>query len=819
MENNMISLRDSIKVLGDYKLKTRPVITSYCRDGLVPSKFINGKWFVEKDYIEKALAWRETSVTLDDLLDILLSRERLSEEEWNNDKRNFAYRLQDYKFLENEYSILFPEKFVSSESVGHLEDMIVSEIEKIKKQKILISVRDASVKMGLSSYQVKQLIRNGYIEAELVNNNWCLSEKVIDKYIEKKNEYVGVYDIASEVVQNKNTLWDCDDRIDRAMLNNYLRNSEISYLLVESETINLKGDRKNSLYISLLHKEVAVEVISRYVSTYGLQSELLETLKQSEYFLSHPVNRRLLDEFEPQKTIPGMVALYDTIINSCNTEILCCTDSDVKNMMKYCSAQKKKIYKKYLSSFLRFVQENYHCEYAITIKSEKSNGLINSLPYKMEQFYAFAYMIFNESYISEKKLIDKAISKPKFSFLWLYCAWHYVAAWRKKDICNIPVIPLLSSYDDVVNKIQLGIYDDEAVKVAGLLEYYINERFTPPSKTENRQKERFLVVSIRSGLRKIIGTIYSIFCFHYHDQLVPNGGFSFNEYVEFFGDQYINIFGKKPFSNRRANKAFLGEIATITEIEQGVDNKVLGYRVASYARAHVENDAYISGVTSKYLLTKLDGLTKDEIIFELFETGFCSFVPYYLLEIIYGEDFAKLPVNEQSEVIKQWGVSANRTEEMVVYLEDCFSKADLTINQFFRNCGVEKKKELAEEMLDNILGRKAIGKETGVSCLPAARRLPCINRGREHCLGCKYAIYERTYFWKALNVVNATYNKLKNAKTDGERKKIRMMLDNDYLPSITEMIEIAKNKYGIEVDDYQKLLIDIIKKKGIEKDE
>lgn len=815
-----ICLTEVMDMLKPYNIKTRPIITDYCRKGLIPAVFENDRWLIDKDYVEKAMAWRDNELSLDELINNIVVKTTVQYDKWEKNKRNLSYHLRDIKTIKNKYSILFAEKIIDKNDLNKAEQIISKELNKVKKQNELISVKDASIRMNLSIYQAKKLIRQGYLNAELVNDNWFVNESEIDGFIKKRDEYIGIYTLAADIVKNKSVVWKLENRIDRAMLNNYIRSCELSKYIKTAEELNLHDDRRNSLFIPAIYKDKAIEIIDLYISSYGHQEELLQTLKQSEYFMTHPINQNILIEFEPQKTLPGMVALYDTIINSCEKEILDCNDEDVLKMMQYCNKQKKKIYKTYLSRFIKYCKENYNCQYSLDIKTSSDvAGVINTLPYKQEQYFAFAYMIFNENYIKNNSLVEKAIASPKCAFLWLYTAWHYIAAWRKIDICNMPIIPLLSSYEDAIEKIKLGLYDDEAVKAADLLEHYINNLYIPPSKTKNRQKERFLVVSLRTSLRKVIGIAYTLFCYHFSELKKPEGNFKINDYLEFFGDRYVRIFGMKPFSNRRANKSFLGEVATITEKKQGVDNKVLGYRVASYARAHIENDMGISTVTSKYLTTKLDGLSKDEILFELFEAGFCSFVPYYLLEIVYGESFSKLSVGDQTQIIKKWGVSANMTEEIVIYLEDCYKKADLSINQFFRNCGTEKKRELAEEMLESIINRKAIGKDKGVSCLPAARKLPCLNMKRDCCLGCKYAINEKTYFWKALNVVNEAYLRIKHAKTEGEKNKYQLMLNKEYLVGLTEMLEIAKSKYGIEVDSYQHLLGDIIKKRGIEKNE
>ena len=118
-------------------------------------------------------------------------------------------------------------------------------------------------------------------------------------------------------------------------------------------------------------------------------------------------------------------------------------------------------------------------------------------------------------------------------------------------------------------------------------------------------------------------------------------------------------------------------------------------------------------------------------------------------------------------------------------------------------------------MLINVVTKTALSKTTGISCLCAARRLPCPFMNRE-CAGCAYAIYEMSVFFHLLRKVKNMYSALAVAKTEGERRKIQMLLDNEILPAVCEVLVIAKDEYGMEVHRYKEQLVNIIRRKGIE---
>ena len=106
-------------------------------------------------------------------------------------------------------------------------------------------------------------------------------------------------------------------------------------------------------------------------------------------------------------------------------------------------------------------------------------------------------------------------------------------------------------------------------------------------------------------------------------------------------------------------------------------------------------------------------------------------------------------------------------------------------------------------MLQSIVNRNAIGKQLDVICLCAARRFPCAHPGKNECFGCEYAIYERGLFFFAIQKLKETYILLDVAKTEGEKRKIQGMLNDIYLPSIYQMLIIAKNVYGMDIDCYK----------------
>lgn len=804
-----------MKYLKKYKIKTQPIINGYCQKCKIPSVMINGKWYIEERYINNALKWRSAIKALYEIEEMCLTGFE-SEEQWIKNVRNLRYKTRKYYIENKKYSMLFVGPFISAEDEKHVVAIVREEYEWITTKKSQITIEEAAEQMGISRYRLLEMIKEGFIKGTLSKNSWFIAPEEIKNYYDKKKSYISVYEIAVKIANDK-TIFDIENRTDRAQLNAYIVSSHISNYLLTWEDIGLHDNRRNSLYFPRSMEKEAYLLIEQYILNYGKKVEIVKSLEGSSYWNTHLRTRKALEDFSYKKSDAGMAALYEIIINVINCEIMECNNQDITKMKKYAEKAPTKIYMQYLVMFVNFCKKTYQCNYTIELKYKQNKAISkadSTKPYAHNDYYKMAYMTFSDKYINENCLVQKAINSSQNSYVWLFTAMHYVCAWRKSDIEAIPVIEL--PYDNVttLKMIYKNIYRNEAIEISIRLQNEINNSNIKPKKTKDRQDERFLTIEIPTSLRMIFGTIYSIYCVQVKSGRYINKALSAGDYLRFFGEKYVQIFGNVPFSNRRANKSFLDEVVNITESQHGIDKKIMGYRVASYARAHVEGQNGISTVTSKYLETKLDGLSVDEILMQLFETGTCSFVPYFLLEIVYGKKLSDLSVYEQTEIINLSGLNAYRTEMLSKALVNAYRRTYGAVEIIFKQYKKDESKQIvAEQMLNNIVNRTALSKTIGISCLCAAKRLPCPFQNRE-CAGCSYGIYEMSFFYNAMERIRELYNKLANAQTLGEQRKIQMLLDEEALPALVEILSVAKNKYHMDIAKYQKELVSLISTKG-----
>lgn len=811
-----IPIKEAVQKLDGFSHKTQYCINNYCLEGKIDCIKKGERWYISNDLINQAVQWRSQVVPVAELLDQYLKEHTIKDTV--NFLRTIKHLIHNlYIKKEIQETLFFPGFFVKKEDVWKVEEILEKENEKRKKMEHMIPIKMAAEKMGVSEYILKGMITGGTVKAERVGGKLYLLEKEIRKFQQRQTQYIGIIDfLEDEVLKDVATVWDIEKRPNRNTLIVYLKsNPRAKELLVNWETADLHGDRRNAYYFPAYAKEVIKQELVTYLEGYGLKQKRLNMYLADEYWKSHPINKQIFKEFSEGKHVIGLAAMAEMLVEADLKEITQCADSDIRILIEYAKKQKTNVYESYAVMFIHFVRENYAHEFTINLSYDKKsrNKSINTDAYSQQEYYQIAVMTFNEQYIKNHGMIESALNNEHCAALWLYCAWLFVGAWRKSDVFgSLPVLDTPSAVEAVIDQIRGGIYGDEAVMMSAMLESEIMGRNIVPSKTRNRQKSRQLTVVIPETLREIIGTIYVINCVHHAGKkYFPMHNFKVQDFANFFGKEYTEIFGNSVISIRRANKAFLSNVAE--SVERNHANKAMGYAVASYARAHT--DAGVEGlplpaVTSRYLRHSLDGLTKDEVIVLLMEAGTCSFIPYMLLKTIYGGDFLKLPVSKQNLLIVDSGLDADNTEELLLAVTKNYVKAERMVEELIGAGGQQEQKKQARVILEHITNRTSIGKQKCTSCLRMAARKSCVYPKQSECVGCSYAILEKGVLFSLFDRIGNRMKSLTNARTDGEKKKDCMLLEQIEIPAVYEMLYALKEIYKVNISLYLQQLRKII---------
>ena len=820
MNNGKITLARMERKIAPYGAKNRQTYLKYCRNNVIQASLIDKKWYVDNQFVDSALEWRTNAVYIEDLLKDLLAQEQLESKQWLADQRNLTRKISRYWQPDNEYSVLFAGSFINPSDIETVKDIIVNEIEIVFGKNDLINTSEACKILNISDFKLKQLVTNGTIRGKYINLNWFYSLKDINAYLASTSELIGVYDFTKEICTSLITNFDFNNRSDRYQLNAFLRHSELKDYLISRKESAILGDTRNTLYFDSRNREVFQKHISEFLINYRLNRLSLKNIFQEDYWCKNEITRKAIIDFSQSRSEASIVAICNSISLCIDEELSEANNNDITCILNEVSAYGIEQYKKDFIGFIRKYREAYDCKFTLdlAIESTKKKKSIKptTLPYDYNQYFELGKLCFNEDSIKRNHLYEKAVQNSKLSYVWLFICMHYISAWRKGDIeTNLPIIHINYNWEELKDKLCEKEFDEEAINYSLLIQKRINESNILPNKTKNKQRERFLVIDIPTSLRSVFGRVYSIYCKHNEESRI-NKNITYKDYFSLLGFDYFKLFGNYSLSNRRLNKSYLNFLSDIIS-HSGISSYSMSYRVASYARAHVEPDHQLSETTSKYLMHKMDGLSVDEVLVQLLENGICSFTVRYLLEIAYGEQFQQLGFKEQAALVNQMNLTAFKAEGIARVINDSFMRSKVLLDDLFRSFRTESaKKNHAALMLKTISSRQALTNIYGLSCIILATKKSCPYRYQRSCIGCQNSIQDLAFFLILVERINTAYLKIKKAKTEATKRLLQNQIEEELLPSAYEILFLAKSQFDYDISIYTEKLIEIIERRGID---
>lgn len=812
MVNGCMRIKEAMECLAPWNPKRQPTINSYCMQDMIPAIREGDLWFIEKDYIEKAIQWRKGAVATEEILDGTEGFSDLGEEEKKWCTRKVNKMTVEYLTDEARYSILFAGRLVMQEDVPAVMETITEIVRQYVDRAAMIPVSEAAEKAGMSVYQLTSFIKSGRIKAQKIENNWYITKDELEKFIGEKALYIGLMDIVAEILPHVNTMFDMENQSNRSMLNARVRNSELSPLLVSWKDAAIKGDRRNAYFVPADSKEEFKKLLVPYLRQYGIAEKRVRMLEEDAYWQSHPKTRDAVQGFSEGKVSHGMAALMETLVENLECEIMDADDNQISSMVDYTQKALTDIYQMYIAKFLRYVKEHYDCRFTMLVdyrtgKAHKKS--INYSPYSEDEYFLFSYMNFNDDFIKEKGMVKKAAEDPKCAFLWLRNCWHYTGMWREIDIqTQIPAVSLKCTRKELKERILSGEFSEQdADNLSIMLEALIAEKQMEPHKT---RKER-LRVHFSESIRPVIGLAYACCLVHAQGEYIEGIKATAALHRWFYGSEYEKIFGNKPFMNRRANKSYADSLMTLTERTSGREHKVLGYVLVTYARGHAHRNGELSGMTHRYLSYKLDGLSDNEILMLLMEMGPCSFTVNMLLEAVYGDKYQMLPIQQQAEIVKETGLTAYTAEIASSAVLKAVRRSKKLATELLESYPTpEGQKKACQNAMVNLIEGRAASKNDGISCLNMAFLRPCSEPRCEECLGCENAILHKGAFLIVFKTLEEAYKKMHSAKTEATRDMYRALIDQKYLPAAFELLAVCKNNYNMEISQYSKQIRNLI---------
>lgn len=487
---------------------------------------------------------------------------------------------------------------------------------------------------------------------------------------------------------------------------------------------------------------------------------------------------------------------------------------DVVEMVKNSPTKDaKEEFTKFLNKLRSQIPTKYsHIEYDVEHNKKSVNYHI---PYTEEQYQRFGFLVLSNSHIWYDEYMEKALAKRRYASVWLYSTLHYIGAWRAGDLIdNLPHPNLRMEPKTFLDKVKSKkLTKEDALDIVEQVNMRIKLWNLKPSKTASNSTPS-LVMEIPESLYEFLGTLIGICEAHYQLSnarlkrgLITTTATNKEIQQDFFGEEFKEIFGEDSFSNLRAVKNY--EIIMSRKAEE--KELGTGYMLASIARAHkfkLDKKAETTMIYLKYYKNMGDA---EAIVTELFERGVCSFVPYMLTKIVAGEEnILSLTHQERTQKTKEIiGFNSFESEMILQGYDAALERAKTKINEIVQSavCDGLEPKEIAKDMLLNIIYNEAPSKQGDIPCMLIAQGKNCIYPKRKNCVGCGHEIYLKSCLFELGNRINQAKELAINSKTQASRNKNILMITNVFSPIIAEIFITLKDVYKIEnIDNFKKLI-------------
>ena len=436
---------------------------------------------------------------------------------------------------------------------------------------------------------------------------------------------------------------------------------------------------------------------------------------------------------------------------------------------------------------------------------EKRKLISNNDAYDFKSFAVMAYCVFNTESWTANSMIEKAVVDERSADLWLWIALHFVAALRSSDIMRLPAPMDIEDHNDVIAGLLSGDYEEMAEEVARQWCMQIQFMMTVPSKTSGHNGVPNIKVFIPESLIVPFGVMLLVNRIHHKskDQLLTVNN-EFYLLKGFFGDRFMEACGGRRFSSRRANKAYLQGIEALGS--DGTNAK--GYMLAALARSHKGGIGSLPETTDVYLRDEnFSGYKPEFILREMFERGIFGFIPVMLLRSYDEENFLKLDVHSQTQLIKSIGLDGYQLECITDTVDQALIRVKECTAAYVLNHYVSGDREAIGGLLGKLVAECAPAKQSEFFCLRIAAGDKCACPDRGSCLGCGYEIYTKA----SLHIVAKEFRRLYKAKEDAdgfEAERCRSLLEKVLVPAISQMLASMKALYKTSMEE--NIMMDIL---------
>lgn len=543
--------------------------------------------------------------------------------------------------------------------------------------------------------------------------------------------------------------------------------------------------------------QILSEPIHRFLTEESTDTELLKRLAEK-----FPETAKLLFRFyrELKTKEDCRVYLTDFLLFRLTKDLFMYNDTDIQTLLKLATDDMLKQHGDALTFFLAWMRTKIKTKYYRDYIMEKRYTMdIQNEAYDFDEYLELVYKLFNSDYIEKNDMYLRAAESKNYTDTWLYLSMHFICSLRYTDLERIyrPILPF--SPEECIERIKEDTFseNDAQLVLLSIIQKLCNMPLLP-HKTEHRSNINTVKLCIPSSCEAHFGKLFALAEAHrqllgdYDGPLIKKIS-TYDQIKRYMGDDIGGLFLENDFLSRSATKSYLQNILMIgDEMAEGNDNfHIKGYLLASYARSHKGSYGGFASTTFEYLKdAKLNGLTPEFVAFELFERGVLSFIPSELLNMVTDNQYAKLTIQNQTELVKELGLSPFEIEAIISIVDSAKNQASELVK------AISKKPQELLEVLHRIGSGQAFSKQPECMCLLTALGKTCPYAEKRQCVGCEYEIGTKSTMFLLISEYNRMMNLYHNTDHRLEKKKYKKLIMEVIVPHMDEMLICIRETYG-----------------------
>lgn len=512
---------------------------------------------------------------------------------------------------------------------------------------------------------------------------------------------------------------------------------------------------------------------------------------------------KFFTKFEYPSSIQIQVVAF--ILKFVKSDVSLLSDTKLSSIIDVLCEEEEKQVGDAFTTFLSWVKKHYKTRYFRDYVLKKRYESNTNTAYDMDDYLHLIYFLYCPSYIEQNDMYAKAASNQRYVDTWLYLALHLICALRDTDIVRIYRPLLTREPEEVMEMINNGTFPEaEARKTL----YSITEKLRylklKPNKTKKKPDVPYIKFHVPESAEVHLGKLVALAEAHRQVAKVDDKEplikciKTYDEITRFMGKEIGSLFIEGDFRTRSANKSYLQSVFMLTDDIEDHDDEdfsIKGYMLAALARSHIGSYGGFAKTTYTYLKdAKLSGLTPEFVARELFERGVLSCISSMLLKTLYGDEYKKLSVSNQTKIIKALNLTPAQVEKTVAVSNANLKKSKQIVRQIFQT----QSKDAILRALHRIGNGQAVSKCDTCDCLLTAFGKVCPYDDNHNCVNCDYELSTKS----TLHVMACECRRLMtiHATTEYilEKRKCEHILRETVLPKLKEILETAGEIYGKE---------------------